>query len=264
MNLNIKKYHFICFLMLFLHIKTHAQKKYETFFGVIYNESETISNVHIINLNNKTGTISNTDGSFNINASIGDVLLFSSIQFDPLKIKITEAYISSKKLIIILTPTINKLDEVFLNGLTGDLDYDLANQPKDTTPKHTFVFNRNEVRKLGPDYSINFYKAPDAEAFTNPILMNGVGASVTIPDKKIIAYKKYKRELKKKQYFVYKLKKELGITFFIENLKIPEDKIYNFINYCETKNIFEKYYNNNVLEVIKILQEESIPYNENK
>ena len=78
MNLNIKKYHFICFLMLFLHIKTHAQKKYETFFGVIYNESETISNVHIINLNNKTGTISNTDGSFNINASIGDV--YKSVQ----------------------------------------------------------------------------------------------------------------------------------------------------------------------------------------
>ena len=61
-----------------------------------------------------------------------------------------------------------------------------------------------------------------------------------------------------------KLKKELGVAFFVENLKIPEDKIYNFINYCETKNIIEKYYANKVLEVIKILQEESILYNEIK
>jgi hypothetical protein len=248
----------------FLCIKTNAQKKYNAYFGVIYNAKNTVSDVHIINLNSKVGTISNSIGTFEISAAIGDVLLFSSIEYEPLKIKITEAYAPSKELIIILKPNIYKLDEVFLNGLTGNLSYDLANQPKDTIPKHTFVFDRNQVRKLGEDYAINFLKPPNAEALTNPILLNGVGASVTIPDNRIKAEKKLKKELKQKLYFPIKLKKELGVAFFVENLKIPEDKIYNFINYCETKKIIQKYYDNKVLEVIKILQEESKLYNEIK
>lgn len=264
MKLEIKKYHFICIFILFQCLKTNAQKKYTNYFGTIYNAKKTVSDVHVINLNSKIGTISNRTGTFEISAALGDVLLFSSIEFKPLKIIVTKAYNPSKELIILLKPNIYKLNEVFLNGLTGDLDYDIANQPKDTIPKHKFVFNRNEVRKLGKDYSINFSKPPNAEAFTNPILMNGVGASVTIPDKKIEADKKFKKELKKKLNFPYKLKKDLGVSFFVENLKISEDKIYNFINYCETKKIIQKYYDNKVLEVIKILQEESILYNEIK
>ena len=56
----------------------------------------------------------------------------------------------------------------------------------------------------------------------------------------------------------------LGDDFFITTLKIPKDNIYLFIDYCESQNIFNKYYDNKLLEIIKILKEESTNYNELK
>ena len=264
MKLKIKKHHLIYTIFVLHFINTNAQIKYITISGVIFDTTETLSDVHIVNLNNKIGTISSSTGTFEITASVGDVLLVSSIQYKPLKIKITKNHLLTKQLNILLEPNVNKLDEVFLNGLTGDLSYDLANKPKETTPKHTFVFNRSQVSKLGPDYAIDFSKAPDAEALTNPILMNGVGASMTIPDKRLEAEKKLKKGLKEDLKFPDELRRKLGTSFFVDNLNIPEDKIYNFINYCKNRNINQKYYNNKIFQVIKILQEQSILYNEIK
>lgn len=258
------KFNVLLILFVLVVSKITAQENSEIISGNIYNLNKMVPNVHIINLNTKMGTISNVNGEFEISVSKNDVLLISSIQYNPLKISISERILNNKKLNITLNAIVNKLQEVFLNGLTGDLNYDIKNKPKDTLPNHSFVFNKSDVYKIKPDYSTDFSKAPDAEVLTNPILMNGVGASVAIPDKSIERALKLKRELKKKKNFPYKLKKEFGLDFFINDLKIPEDKINNFITYCEYRNIYTKYYNNRVLEVIKTLQEESKIYNEIK
>ena len=259
---NTNKILFIFFALVVT--KITAQENSEIITGNIYNLNEMVSNVHIINLNSKIGTISNVNGEFEISVVENDVLLFSSIQFNQLKITVTKSIISIGKITILLTPVINELDEVFLNGLTGSLDLDFKKTPKDTVLKHSFVFKLSDVQKIGPDYSINFSKAPDAELLTNPVLMNGVGASVSIPDKSIEREQKLKRELKKKKKFPEKIKSDFGLKFFIDDLKIPEDKINNFISYCEYRDIITKYYSNHVLEVIEILKEESNKYNEIK
>lgn len=263
MNLKIKKHHLICFFIVFQYINSNAQIKYITFSGIVFDTTETLADVHIVNLNNKIGTISSTTGTFEITASIGDVLLVSSIQYKPLKIKITKDHLLTKKLNILLEPNVNKLDEVFLNGLTGDLSFDLANKPKETLPKHSFSFDRSQINKLGTDYTTDFSKAPDARRLTDPTAAGaGVGAGFSLPDRRLEAEKKLKKELKEDLKFPDKLKRKLGTSFFVNDLKISEDKIYNFINYCENRNIAKKFNENKLFEIIKILQEQSILYNE--
>ena len=145
--------------------------------------------------------------------------------------------------------------------MTGSLEFDSKSIPKDSFPKHNFVVIPGEVRKLGPDYKKELTNPPNAESFTNPIQMNGAGGSAAIPDKRFEEHRKFKRNLAKKKAFPIKIIKELGIDFFTLNLKIEEERINHFISYCEYRNIIDIYYKNNLMEVIQILQEESVTYN---
>ena len=249
------------FFLIFLAMRCYSQKKSNIIFGKIISFNKSVSDVHIFNLNNKHGSISNNVGDFEIFAAVNDTLLISSIQFKRKIIVITEKNIISKNIIIQLIPLVNILDEVFLKGLTGSLEVDSKSIPKDSLPKHNFVIIPDEVSKLGPNYEKDLSKPPNAEVFTNPIQMNGVGGSVAIPDKRYEEQQKFKRILSKRKQFPIKIIKELGIDFFTINLKIPVDKINHFISYCEYRNIIETYFKNNLLEVIQIFQEESIVYN---
>ncbi|WP_299521672.1 carboxypeptidase-like regulatory domain-containing protein [uncultured Lutibacter sp.] len=247
-------------IFVFFAIYSNSQEKQPVITGKIFSFNESVNNVHIINLNDLTGTISNDNGEFEIKVHLNDTILFSSIQYEKIKIAVTKKHLNSKIMEISLIPSINNLDEVFLHGLTGNLNLDLAKKPKDTMPKHNFVFKLSDLDKKLPDDKHGFLKSPNAQDITDPIKMNGAGGSATIPDYYMIGVRKLKRELKNKKDFPSKIIKDLGINYFTNNLKIPEEKINHFLAYCEYKNIIEEYNKNNLLEVIKILREESILY----
>ena len=85
---------------------------------------------------------------------------------------------------------------------------------------------------------------------------------LSLPEAPTIATGKgFHKYFKRKDSYI-KIKTTLGIYFFTNNLKIPEEKINHFLTYCEYRNILEEYNNNNLLLVIKILQEESKSYHE--
>jgi len=255
----------LTFLFCCIFITTNSFAQESTIIhGTIINANQVINNVHIINLNSGRGTISNDNGSFVIKTKVNDTLLFSSIQFEKIKIAVTKNHLNSKIMEVHLIPYITNLNEVFLHGLSGRLNIDLNKTPKDTTSKHNFIFKLSDLDKNLPPDTHGFLKAPNAQDMTDPIKMNGVGGSATIPDFYLIALRKLKRELKIKKDFPYKIKKDLGISYFTTNLKIPEEKINHFLAYCEYKNIIEEYNKKNLLEVIKILREESLTYNEIK
>jgi len=236
-------------------MKCVGQEKKIVLFGTIQSLNKSVSDVHIVNLKNYSGTISNNNGEFTITVSLNDTLLISSIEYEVKKIRITEKHLKLKKIEIELIPIVNYLEEVFIKKITGNLDFDIENTPKDTLPHHNFVFKLSELDKQLPTDTHGFLDAPNV----NPFSMGG-GGSATIPDYYMISVRKLKREISQKIAFPIKIKKELGILFFTNNLKIPEGKIDHFLAYCESRDIIEKYYDNKLLEVIEILIEESESY----
>lgn len=248
-------------MLIFFGTNCFSQEKYALISGKIISSNKAVSDVHIINLNTKMGTISNDRGEFEIRVSLNDTLLFSSIEYERKKIKMTGNFIKYKRILVDLIPSLNELYEIFIEGLTGSLNYDINKVPKDTLQKHNFIFKRSDVSILGHDYNADLSKPPNAEALSNPILMNGVGGSVSIPDKRFEQERRFKQKISQKKEFPLKIKKDLGLDFFTKVLNIPEEKINNFLAYCEYKNIIEEYYRNNLLQVIQILQEESESYN---
>ncbi|WP_372744563.1 carboxypeptidase-like regulatory domain-containing protein [Lutibacter sp.] len=242
------------FFFILISINFYGQQQSITIRGIIYSENKKIGDIHIINLQSYYGTVSNDNGEFAILAKPNDTLLFSSIEYEVKKIRITDFNIKTNNLTVVLEPSVNQLKEVFV-GLTGNLALDLQNKPKDTIPKHTFTFAMQDLNKdLGEDVH-----GPKSAPFVGPF--KPLPALATIPNFAYEKEQKLKREIAKLKEFPIKIRRELGIKFFTEKLNIPEEKIDNFINYCEYRDVIKKYYEKKLFEVIEIFKDESIPYN---
>ena len=105
----------------------------EKVIGVIENDADSkpISNVHVINLNSVSGTISNNDGVFEINASVNDTLFFSYLGYKSIKVRVTNDLIKFKNSKIKLTELAYALEEIIVTPykLTGYLEIDAKNVP---------------------------------------------------------------------------------------------------------------------------------------
>lgn len=246
------------FILFFLDLNCFSQEKNAIISGKITNFNQPISDVHVFNLTTKLGAVSNDNGEFELKVSLNDTLLFSSIEYERKKLKVTKTHVNTKKINVELIPLVNILKEVFVNGLTGNLSSDTKRVPKDTLPQHSFLLKPGDLKKKLPA-DLNGPKKAPYVGFSPPI-----SGGVPIPDARYEAEQRLKREISKKKQFPIKIKKALGIAFFTKNLNIPEEKIDHFLTYCENRNIIAEYYKNNLLQVIQILREESKNYHEIK
>lgn len=235
-----------------------SQEKYALISGKIISSGNAVGNVHIVNLNTKLGTVSNDGGEFEMLVSLNDILLFSSIEYERKEIIITDNFIKYKKLVVELVPSVNELNEVFIEGLTGNLNYDLKKVPLNTLPKHSFFIKPGDLKKALPPDLHGSKNAPYV-GFFPPI-----PGSVSLPDAGYEAELRLKREIYRKKQFPSRIIKQFGLAYFTDKLLIPEEKIDHFLAYCEDRNIINEFYKNNLLEVIKILREESKSYHEIK
>jgi len=243
-------------LLLILTLNCFAQNN-SKIVGTILGENSFVKDAHIINVNNGLGTISNINGEFQISAKVNDILLFSSIQYERKKIKVTEQMLTSKEIIVDLISLVNMLNEITITKLTGDLYVDIKSIPEDTTPKHNFKYDISDLYKTLPPDQHGSRAAPIVGAIGS----GGINLASLFGGKSSVD-RILKRKLSKKKQFPIKLRKTLGDYYFITYLKIPEEKIFNFISYCEYRNIAQKFDNNKLMEIIEILKEESISYNE--
>lgn len=99
---------------------------------VVNAQSETpMEAVHIVNLNQVIGTITNENGEFSISAAVNDTLYFSFLGFKSQKIRITNDMFKFKDTKIALTELAYALEEVIVKPyqLTGYLEIDIKNLP---------------------------------------------------------------------------------------------------------------------------------------
>ncbi len=92
---------------------------------------KTMESVHVINLNQVTGTITNEKGEFTITAAVNDTLYFSFLGFKSQKIRVTNDMFRFEGTKIALTELAYALEEVIVRPyqLTGYLEIDVKNLP---------------------------------------------------------------------------------------------------------------------------------------
>lgn len=90
-----------------------------------------MESVHVVNLNQVVGTITNEDGEFSISAAVNDTLYFTYLGFKSQKIRVTNDMFRFENTEIALTELAYALEEVIVRPyqLTGYLEIDVKNLP---------------------------------------------------------------------------------------------------------------------------------------
>ncbi|NVN18519.1 carboxypeptidase-like regulatory domain-containing protein [Muricauda sp. HICW] len=90
-----------------------------------------LESVHVVNLNQVKGTITNQDGKFTIPAAVNDTLYFSYLGFKTQKVRVTNDMFRFGDTEIALTELAYALEEVVVTPyqLTGYLEIDVKNLP---------------------------------------------------------------------------------------------------------------------------------------
>lgn len=208
--------------------------------GIVVGDSIESTSINIINMTQSTGTTSSSDGTFNIKVKENDTLLFSSVQFETLKIEINAEIYKRKFLRIQLKKAIIELEEVPISdiSLTGNLSSDLANLE---------VFNQADVgfplqdnnRPSGIDKQYRSLSYSDLFLIINTL--NGKIKRLK-EARKIIQFDK----------IVDKGINAVSTSFFTTELSVPKNEILNFVNYCAQNKKFRLFVSEEAtLEIIK-------------
>src|SRR5690606_17666626 len=109
--------------------------------GVVFNTSDesVMGNVHVLNLNQVIGTITDENGQFNISARVNDTLYLSYIGFKAVKVRVSNDMIKYQNTKIGLTELAFALEEVVVRPyqLTGYLDIDSKNIPINQSARYS-------------------------------------------------------------------------------------------------------------------------------
>ncbi len=128
----------LLYIVLIASITTYAQDETPettsgSVTGKVLNAStdKILESVHIVNLSQVIGTITNDQGDFSIKAKVNDTLYFTYIGYKPLKVRVTNDWIKFGEVKIKMTELGIALEEVVVADvqLTGYLEIDAKRIP---------------------------------------------------------------------------------------------------------------------------------------
>ena len=124
--------------------------------GIIINSknNQPLENVNIVNINQVTGTASNSSGQFEIQAYANDTLYLSYIGFKSIKVKVTNDWINLDiETMIELTEMALALEEVVVYELklTGYLELDIKKVPINNNYRYSISGLPNVGYESSPD-----------------------------------------------------------------------------------------------------------------
>ncbi|UMB54769.1 carboxypeptidase-like regulatory domain-containing protein [Lutibacter sp. A64] len=202
-----------------------AQKSLVVIEGIVKSDSTFLESINVLNRTQQLGSASNAKGEFTLHAKLGDSILFSSINYKNRVIKISEKHINEKKILVYLEQNFNELDEVLLNQKIrlnfGNIDVQKG-----------MILNTTENSKK---------KGPDLRRMTDPtygntgvdfisilsLITKGIRSKNKARKASELENQRLLEEFPTKLYTLYKA------DFFIDELKIPDHKIYLFLEYCQ-------------------------------
>tara|TARA_B100001109_G_scaffold255527_1_gene259047 strand:- start:1852 stop:2604 length:753 start_codon:yes stop_codon:yes gene_type:complete len=113
----------------------------ENFSAIVENESTGLpmSSVHVLNLTQVIGSITDQKGLFKIKVNVKDTLYFSYLGFKPLKIAVTNDMLKFGNSKFVMTELAFALEEIEVRPyqLTGYLDIDVKNSPINTAKRYS-------------------------------------------------------------------------------------------------------------------------------
>ncbi|QYS92359.1 hypothetical protein JJC04_07740 [Flavobacterium covae] len=194
--------------------------------GTIVSDLGVLESILVVNQTTKKITQTMAGGQFRIEAMLGDILLFTSSNIEPLEIKLNKNSFIQTPLIIKVKVKSIEIKEVLVKTLSAKDLRIINSEVKSYTPAE---------RKLLEAGTFKWY---------SPLLIPLGGMSITGLINKISGRTALlKKELKIEQNEINRkqLKSIFSKDFYEKVLKIPDDYLEGFLIYCsENPNVIEK------------------------
>jgi len=250
---------------LFSALSTSAQRDTFWIHGKIIDSSGVVKNTNILNLKSNKGTFSNDFGDYKMIVSIGDTLKFTSVQHQTVIRVIDDFIYTSEVLDVYLAKKTYVLDEVVVkeNDLSGYLSIDRNKTPADRKGealKKTLDFSKVDFSKRLDDDHIDQKVRPNIVRVDPTMAFIGAGAKAVIPFKYSERLWALRKKVSFQKAFPGMLRGEFGEKFFEDDLKIPKEKYYHFLEYCNPLGIESLYEESKKIELLNILRRESKSY----
>jgi hypothetical protein len=219
----MKKIILFLFFSAFSIAQTFAQGETRTFLrGKVMYRSSNVQNENVININTEMGVITNSDGEFAINVKEGDELVFTALNYQIKRVIITPEILANNRLVVDVNEKVTELDEVVVGP---------ENQ-------EAFLIVKNEEFKK---YEYGIDETSRVENIAMSDQERGMSNGINF----INIFKAIRKGIKNEDGSEKEEAPRLKVSevlrqvyddqFFVTDLQLPQDKINQFLYYCDTR-----------------------------
>lgn len=187
--------------------------------GRIVSDLKELEGVHIINITNIAGTVSDSEGYFTIRAKVSDTLLFSAVFLEKKKHVITKDEINQKLILIPIAPSTESLREVVLTEYPNINAVSLGIVSKDIK---TYTKAERKLKAAGVFKWYSPLLIPLGGMSVDGLL-NAISGRTDMLKKELVIERKEILQENTLEYF--------DKDYFIKTLYIPEEYVDGFIYY---------------------------------
>ncbi|MDD2820595.1 MAG: carboxypeptidase-like regulatory domain-containing protein [Flavobacterium sp.] len=238
-------------LFLFFQIAFGQTKEAKQISGKILAESTSVEAVNVINNTTQRTTVSDANGLFSIVVNEGDVLIFSAVNLESLRKKITKQDLLLDVVKVQMTAKSIDLKEVIIN------------EHPEITAENIGVIPYGQKKYTPAERKL--YTAGDFKPIHLLGLLGGTLAVDPIINKINGKSKKLKKEIEveKKESYLKQLDNLFDLDFFVKELKIPSEHVKGFEYYIVDNEKFTTILkSNNKTMTSFLISELAIKYNE--
>ncbi len=233
--------------------------------GRVTSADKDVVGVVVQNSTTKDAVITNFEGNFAIRVRPNDTLVFSAVHFLKKSLPVTEALYQSNFVEVPMQEFVNQLKEVVVTpyNLTGDLtrDVDRVTLEKDVSAEAMGLPNAHQriptqsERKLQQATAGKFNVGMILSPPLDPII-NAITGRTKMLKNRVKVDKTYAQTQRVQGFYADSL--------FLTTLKIPMDKIDDFMYFCEVDEAFQAAVESqDKLKIWDIMIEKSRAYREN-
>ena len=198
---------FLVLLLFIFQISFGQNANTKEILGQVSEESSSVEKVNIINNTTQVTTVSDVDGMFSMKVKEGDVLVFSAINLEPLRYRITAEDLTSNLLRIKM-----KVKEIQLKEV-------VVNENANITAENLGIISHGQKK-----YTPAERKIYTATSTSVDKLLNGISGRT--------AMLKKEAKVEKKEMLFRKMEYLFDEAYYTERLKIPLEYIKGFQLYC--------------------------------
>ncbi|MEX0313781.1 MAG: carboxypeptidase-like regulatory domain-containing protein [Allomuricauda sp.] len=208
--------------------------------GRVYSVNKDVVGVVVQNINSTKAVITDVNGNFSIPVRLNDTLVFSAVQFKRKVLPIGSELFNSRFISVPLEEFVNQLDEVVVRpyNLSGDLNQDLDGLQLEKDVSAEALGLPNAHAKIPTQSERKLYEATAGKFNVGMILNPPIGALINeitgrskMLRNRVKVDKTYARTQRVQGFYVDSL--------FVATLKIPFEKIDDFMYFCEVDDEFQ-------------------------